>query len=297
MKQHQSGRSFELSLASAFSLKLGLPVVESPELIDARGCMEQLAADDQSQLRWAATAAVDFIHQQDLSKRKVQPTSVALQPDRAGKSGDVRDIVVVLNSESIGVSAKNHHDAIKHSRLSDKIDFGQSWTGHPCSKHYFKKVCPVFEDLRARKQRQQLFRSIADKANRFYLPVLAAFEDEMLRLSEEFGQDFTTRLFRYLLGSHDFYKVINATRHVSIQSFNLGGSLKWGKPWVIPSRIERIIRKRGSSDTLIVSFDGGWQVSFRLHNAASICEPSLKFDIKLIGMSAAVGRHEITADR
>lgn len=29
--------------------------------------------------------------------------------------------------------------------------------------------------------------------------------------------------------------------------------------------------------------DNGWQISFRIHNASSKVEPSLKFDVELIG--------------
>ncbi len=29
--------------------------------------------------------------------------------------------------------------------------------------------------------------------------------------------------------------------------------------------------------------DEGWQISFRIHNASTLIEPSLKFDIQLIG--------------
>lgn len=34
--------------------------------------------------------------------------------------------------------------------------------------------------------------------------------------------------------------------------------------------------------------DGGWQFSFRIHNASTIVEPSLKFDIQIIGMPVTI---------
>lgn len=46
--------------------------------------------------------------------------------DSEGQSGDVRDVLAIrlLQKWEIGISAKNNHRAVKHSRLSQKIDFG-----------------------------------------------------------------------------------------------------------------------------------------------------------------------------
>jgi len=51
---------------------------------------------------------------------------------------------------------------------------------------------------------------------------------------------FVKRMFQYLLGRYDFYKVVKEDSHVAIQSFNINGSLKWGKKWKIPDRIDTI---------------------------------------------------------
>jgi hypothetical protein len=34
--------------------------------------------------------------------------------------------------------------------------------------------------------------------------------------------------------------------------------------------------------------DNGWQLSFRIHNASTKVEPSLKFDVQFIGMPTSV---------
>ena len=60
----------------------------------------------------------------------------------------MRDIVIQINGTEIGISAKHNHQAVKHSRLSDKIDFGKEWGGHPVSSRYWKAVKPIFEDMR-----------------------------------------------------------------------------------------------------------------------------------------------------
>lgn len=42
--------------------------------------------------------------------------------------------------------------------------------------------------------------------------------------------------------------------------------------------------KPKSKTTVIMSFDNGWQFSFRIHNAKDMVEPSLKFDVQIVGM-------------
>jgi len=95
------------------------------------------------------------------------------------------------------------------------------------------------------------------------------------------------------LGREDYYKVVCQPKKVYIQSTNIKGTLKWGGKWKIPDRIEQIKRKENSKSTILVSFSGGWQLSFRLHNARSIIEPSLKYDIQFVGLPQNVARHEI----
>lgn len=46
--------------------------------------------------------------------------------------------------------------------------------------------------------------------------------------------------------------------------------------------------KPKSKTTVIMSFDNGWQFSFRIHNAKDTVEPSLKFDVQIVGMPPAV---------
>ena len=50
----------------------------------------------------------------------------------------------------------------------------------------------------------------------------------------------------------------------------------------LPSRLVAIELKPNSDNTVEMYLDNGWQLSFRIHNASSKVEPSLKFDIKFI---------------
>lgn len=95
----------------------------------------------------------------------------------------------------------------------------------------------------------------------------------------------------YLLGEFDFYKVIgiDSKRTTQIQRYNLRGTLnKQGNNKkrsielsisTLPTRIVSLEYKPGSKNTLELYFDGSWQFSFRIHNASTKVESSLKFDI------------------
>jgi len=294
--QTDSGKAFEYQIAVELALYLDKPFLDTSAKNIAYRAYFVHSQAEQVKIQQAANEAIVFLCCHDNRFKKAEV--IVLQDDKEGMAGDVRDIIVKLSDGGqIGISAKNRHEAVKHSRLSDLIDFGKKWTDCPCSSDYMKRIKPVFDDLRAKRAKGLLFRDIPDKVNRYYLPILMAFEDELRRLCEDYGQCFVTRLFQYLLGRYDFYKVIKENGHVSIHSFNIAGELKWGHKWKIPSRIDSLTRKRGSSNTLIVSFTGGWQLSFRIHNASSKVEPSLKFDIQFIGMPQSINRHIIKIDQ
>lgn len=56
----------------------------------------------------------------------------------------------------------------------------------------------------------------------------------------------------------------------------------------LPIRIETIRFKQGSRNTVEMFMDNNWQLSFRIHNASTKVEPSLKFDIQFIKMPTSI---------
>ena len=54
---------------------------------------------------------------------------ISLQTDSKGQEGDVSDVLITIDKWEIGLSCKHNHEAVKHSRLSDTIDFGKEWFG------------------------------------------------------------------------------------------------------------------------------------------------------------------------
>lgn len=94
---------------------------------------------------------------------------IKLSKDSSGTKGDVRDILMIRPTHNweIGISAKNNHRAVKHSRLSEKIDFGKEWLGHNCSENYFSEIKPVFSKLRWFKSKNVLWRDLEEKHKKF----------------------------------------------------------------------------------------------------------------------------------
>jgi hypothetical protein len=294
LSQNESGRAFEYRLAVSLSNLLTAKIEDNSQIQAAQKCFEKADNRERERIVKASDEAARFLFAHD-NRLKRGECSIKLQSDQLGRLGDVRDIVIRNNkiSEEIGISAKHRHFAIKHSRLSEQIDFGWDWFGVHCSQEYFQKVTPLFKELRIRQRTGEKWRDIKDKRQRYYLPVLNAFRTEIERLFSISPQVAAEGLVHYLLGHFDYYKVIKEDGEVSITSFNISGTLKWGNKIPLPKRLIEISQKPKSDTTLIAVFDRGWQISLRIHNASTAVEPSLKFDINLVGMPSEFSRNEI----
>lgn len=262
-------------------------------------------ADDQSiadDMKRAANAAVRALMRLEPELVYGKDTLVlSIQNDAQGIAGDVRDVLCIRGSDQwqIGLSCKHNHHAVKHSRLSATIDFGKEWLGIPCSKKYFDTVVPIFHELRKMKIEAEekgeaipLWRDVPDKAERFYVPVLEAFMEEMKRL-EGMDDSVPEKLLKYLLGRHDFYKVItnDKKRTTRVEAINIMGSLNKSVGihsatvdvgrLRMPTRFYHIDLAKGSNNRVEIVCDEGWALSMRIHSASSHVEPSLKFDVQL----------------
>ena len=292
LSQNDMGRAFEYGIALSLSKILSLPITENTYILVAKQCFNSSSVLEQQNIIKASNQAVTFlvIHDNRLTKNNCQ---ISLQSDQRGREGDVRDVIVHNNTlnQDVGISAKNRHWALKHSRLSARIDFGSEWFGIKCADSYFREISPIFEELKNRRYNKEKWRDIPDKKQRYYLPVLHAFQSEIKTLFENHGE-VPSKLIKYLLGQYDYYKVIKENGEVSVLSFNIDNSLKWGDRLHLPTRIIEISQKPDSDTTIIMTFDQGWQISFRIHSASTMVEPSLKFDITIIG-SPGISRHEI----
>lgn len=301
-KQARSGKAFEYALLLDLKEKLErvvrVQVLDTDAVKQARGHYDSYDADEQGEFRVSSLTAVKLIL--DLEPRlsaengDMDLLQIGIASDEAGEKGDVRDVVAyrLLQQWDVGVSAKNNHDAVKHSRLSRKADFGKTWLGLECSQEYFDSITPIFDDLadrRKKSDRLATWSQLGDYHSLVYKPVLDAFRKELLRLSTEEG--VPKRLIRYLVGRKDFYKIIKLKNEVKIKAYNLSGDLNQSagnvKPkqvvpqLTLPTKIKSVEFKEDSKNTLLVKLDHDWEVKMRIHIASSKIEASLKFDVGL----------------
>ena len=303
-KQMTTGKAFEYALLSQFEEKLkdktNVEVIKNSSYNIVKGCFENTTETEQSDYLLSSSFAVNFLIDieprlsNDIGKEDI--LQLEILSDHHGKAGDVRDVLAIrlLQKWEIGVSAKNNHKAVKHSRLSAKIDFGEKWLGKKVSKEYFNTVTPIFENLgklRKESKATKKWSELGDYHSSVYVPILKAFEKELKNLYEK-DNSIASNLVSYLVGNKDFYKIIKGKNSVEILAYNINGTLnlsfndikpKYKTPKVpLPTKILSIDFKKNSRTTVIVSMDNDWILSFRIHNASSKIESSLKFDINLL---------------
>jgi len=303
--QTTNGKAFEYALLREFFAKLsivtGVEIVKNTSYSVAEKCFYSLMEQERDLHRLHASFAINFLL--DLEPRLshgINDTDILeleIVADKTGQVGDVRDVLAIRSRQKweIGISAKNNHRAVKHSRLSGDIDFGKKWLDLPCSDIYFSSVSPIFERLaqiRRESTATQKWSTLENYHSTVYLPILQSFRTELLRLNRDNPKLVPVRLVHYLVGNQDYYKIIKGRSRVEIQAYNLRGTLNLPHAQIkpkakiprlkLPNKLLDISFKENSLATLLVTLNEGWQISFRIHNASSRVEPSLKFDINLV---------------
>ncbi|MBQ9874206.1 MAG: HaeIII family restriction endonuclease [Thermoguttaceae bacterium] len=258
-----------------------------------------VSADTQDRLLQAAEATIpDIFELEPLileSNDNNDILELYIQTDDKGIVGDVRDVILERKELrwEIGFSLKHNHFAVKHSRLAKSLDFAEQWFGCKCSNEYWNEVTPIFNRLEQEKKKKTLWRDIPSKEKEVYVPILRAFINELRRCYQK-DPTIASKMVEYLLGKFDFYKTIalDDQQITQLLVFNLRGTLNRAgrsKPKRIaermhlPKRIVCLDFKPKSQTTVELYMDEGWQFNFRIHNASTVVEPSLKFDIQLVG--------------
>lgn len=311
MAQVLNGKGFEYACLQSMQNQLSgiqqIDILTTPTYLSAQLSFQSSDPLVQQKFNLAADAAIRVLRRlepQLENHQNNQPLILSIQQDARGQQGDVRDVLAIRrqNQWEIGLSAKHNHSAVKHSRLSQTIDFGKEWLNTPSSATYFNEIRPIFNELEDLRSRGVLWRHLDDKADRFYVPVLNAFMRELQRLNQA-NTDIPSRLLSYLLGRNDFYKVIahDGNRTTEIQGYSMYGTLNRPSGNVspqirlprlrLPSRFYDIDFKPNSNTTIFIVCDEGWNISARIHSASTAVEPSLKFDIQLQGVPPTLYRH------
>ncbi len=299
--QVTNGKGFEWAVAAALADQLHVNVLRSSESANAKAAYERLSTEKQGHFQRCAEQAASYITAQEQLLAK-HPRDIALLPDAAGIRGDVRDVLVRYRDEidsATGISCKTNHEAYKHPRISGQRDFIKEWgLGAGCSSEYWDAVRPVFAELKKIQLdsgKTATWASLGNYQARYYVPVLKAWRAELLKWAggtDQQSHNAATALCRYVLGNKDFWKVISYEDGVKLFAFNTGNTL--GTPVTpLADRVDRAEFKEEGGNSIDVSMSKGYQFNFRIHNASSRVEPSLKFDVKSIGIPSAVYQHWI----
>lgn len=301
------GKAYEYACLQTIHDKVSkirpVTIEENSSFAVAKQCFECVTETVRQDMLKSAAAGIDVIIQMEpkIIEDGRDALTIFLQPDNIARTGDIRDVIIIRRDIKweIGISVKHNHAALKHSRLSQHIDFGNEWFGLPCSNKYFSDVTPIFNLLTEMKQNGVAWSALPDKQESVYVPILDAFIDEFNRLFRQHNDKVTSGIIAYLLGSNgkDYYKLIHHNDHkTTVMPFNVCGTLnqssKTSKPQIsipkikLPTRIIELAYKPGSKTTIELTMDNGWAISFRIHSASTIVEPSLKFDIQLLGQPA-----------
>lgn len=306
-KSNDQGRAYEYICLHTLNNAIGR--IRNSE-IEKNSCYEAaehawntLSGAEKALYTLSGKSTIDtiFALEPNIIEKENDVLKLYIQSDEHGEVADVRDIIIQRKDIvwEIGLSIKHNHMAVKHSRLGKVLDFGEKWYGIKCSDDYWIEVKPIFDFLDVEKSKGTYFRNLNSKEDDVYVPLLNAFMREVKKQVEN-DSSIPRKLVEYLLSKYDFYKVISidSQRITTIQSFNMYGTLnlpsKTQTPTLevpvidLPTSLLYIGFKPKSKTTVIMSFDNGWQFSFRIHNAKDIVESSLKFDIQIAGIPADV---------
>lgn len=307
IRSNESGRGYEFACLSVLYEKIiksrKCTIKQNSSFYAAERAWNLLDRYSKQIYLTSAASVVDTLFELEplILEEENDVLELQIQPDSKGETGDVRDIVILRNQIGweIGLSVKHNHFAVKHSRLAKTLDFSEKWFGKKCTMDYWDSVSVIFEYLQTLKKQNKKWSELPSKSQDIYIPILKAFIDEIIR---QYNDDQTTpkKMVEYLLGEFDFYKVISVDdkKMTQVQSFNLHGTLNQPSrakhpgidiPIVaLPTRIVNLDFKPNSTNTVELYLDNGWQFAFRIHNASSLIETSLKFDIQIIGMPTTV---------
>ncbi|MDH2918917.1 MAG: HaeIII family restriction endonuclease [Sideroxydans sp.] len=294
--QTDNGRAFEWAVGTALEKQTGFAIEKNAFSSNAKLAFAAVSEKKQATFTAAAEIAVQHIlNKEILFVQSGADGSIKFNSDQAGSAGDVRDVLLTVNGKTLGISCKNNHQALKHSRLSGTVNFVKKWgiDSEGCSADYWQAATPLFDELKKIKKGSDgtaLWSDMDDKAQRFYWPILDAWADELQRIchiSTAKQAELCKAIISYLVGKHDFYKVIcEGSTNVQIQAWNFNKTLAT-KRTKYPDCINAINNKNGGLYSKTLVFNHGYSINFRIHSASSRVEPSLKFDINAIGLPSS----------
>ena len=163
------GKAYEyaciLALIDNISCIRKIEIEENESVAIARQRYNSIEETIQSEMLLSAKAGIAAIMDMEprIEEDGKDKLTVTLQPDTAAtRKGDIRDVLIIRRSIKweIGISVKHNHSALKHSRISPHIDFGNEWMGVPCSPKYFENINKIFDKLAIAKREKTLIHPV-----------------------------------------------------------------------------------------------------------------------------------------
>ncbi|MEB0032686.1 HaeIII family restriction endonuclease [Undibacterium sp. RTI2.1] len=286
----RNGKAFEWAVACALKDISSYEIIEDKHTLKPREYFSELQLSDQQSFYKSAERGVRHIVQKEAKFFSSGVGAIRFQSDSAGQSGDVRDLIISNGTNEIGFSCKNNHSDLKHSRLSDVLDFAKEWglNESGCSESYWHEIHNAFSGIKqiVANEVNPTWRELPNK-EQVYWNVLNAWASEILRCygeTQEQNALLCERLINYLFGSHDFYKIMRRDQSsVDIQCVNFRRKLT--RPYAkFPTVIRAIDNLNGTQYSKTIAFNNGFSINFRIHNADSKLNTSLKFGIKALSL-------------
>lgn len=305
--QTVNGKAFEYAclrslLAHAKALDKDVSIEASKAFTTAEKAFSAVDDNAKSEMMAAANAAVKLIVPLEPKLMDGSGTlllTIAADAAAIGVDGDVRDVLCVRADDeewAIGISCKHNHEGLRHPRITEGKDFGADWIGVHCSREFMNEITPIINSLIENGKNEILWSQIDQKWDRYYVPILTAYLKEIRRMCNE-NSTVPEKLLSYFFGANDFYKVImkSGSRTTTVEGFNMHGTLNaaCGKTKAMtkvsvikmPTRLLDAAFKAGTKTTIILTFDGGWSISMRLHNKDKVAKPtSLAWEVNLEGL-------------
>ncbi len=210
------------------------------------------------------------------------PCTIDRLPDSCAKAGDVTDIrIMPFNSQqTINISLKNNHHAVKHQRPSALIQQLGIPKGNSIDREYRAKLNEIYrafyQNATSINPNAINFRDLTSIDSDFvldnlYSPVCSLVANYIQKYI--CNQETCLTYFQFLIGKVDYIKMIRMDESLEITDFSA---------YQLPSSclVKYDIEKRSY---IYLDFNNGWRISMRLHTASSRMgalgsTPSLKFD-------------------
>jgi len=207
---------------------------------------------------------------------KEKPSSITIErlSDDVAKKGDPTDIRIIVNGNTINISLKHNHKAVKHQRpgaLPQQCGFVKNSSEDSTYRNSYKQVCDTFiNKADTLDPGATLFNELKAIDGSFidihiYKPIcelVAKFINTNCNNAKQ-----AAFMFNFLVGTTDYHKIIVNESNIEILDFiNL-------------SNVNNVRAEITSNSYIHLHFSNEWVLSMRLHTASSrLSGVSLKFD-------------------